>query len=281
MSDDKQLGYWIEWKQRCALGLCGQDARQSMTSFVANHMTSQLHDESFRFGLGDEWTPDLSVNQCWHYFEVHFVTKQNKHGKRYKDWLFARTATSNDAPLKVILGGVKNLLRDVSREYLRKERGRKGQISLDEPVGASDDHGPSRLDVWLVDSATPSDAAVHNDDLRWAAVHANNVFRSMSRRLKIAVMARACETALSNPTILALAQCGKSVITDCHTKWIASLAESVKAACPKESRDTQRQLVLCVILEIQRLALAWASTETDCAEFLSSIETSSSQDSRP
>lgn len=116
----------------CLVLICGANnvkeiCVHSLSSFCPALCVSDEQQGPHRFASDAE--------DGWHRFETHLLLKNTRGGKRYKDWLFARAEHVEWHPWDAIQGGATLLLRDVVREYLRREHAPDRVTSLHRPVG--------------------------------------------------------------------------------------------------------------------------------------------------
>ena len=149
---------WCQWKARCALGLCDRPTQGRLATFAMQRLRRYARRASGLTNLIDGADRRLphDAAQAWHLFETHALAVLTREGKAYKEWLFARTQNTGDAPCDVVEAGASLMLRDVARRFLMNECLRPGTRSLDAPVTGSVDETLTYRDL-LPDAMTPAD----------------------------------------------------------------------------------------------------------------------------
>lgn len=260
---------WIEWKQRCALDLCSAAARTALRSF-AGARCQNFARKCRETGRADGAAPPLlAAADAWHLLETHLVVKTDAAGKRYKDWLFARVAgRAGQAALDAIQGGATLIMRDVVREHLRREYSPREFTSLNAPL--SDGDVPLTLEDILPGGADPADEAGQREIERLAGEHASGFFREMSRRERVALLARELGLSLAHPAVARAAGCGKSMLCAAFRESVTRVAARLLADYGREDLPGVRVLTVRVLDRLTKAVLDWAAiSENACAHLFS------------
>lgn len=266
------LSAWTEWKERCALGLCGPEAQHALRTYGGKRFREFVARYAFLAPGRDPAGATPSPADCWHLFETHLTVGRGSEGKRYKDWLFARVALSRDPPLKTIRCGALLLMRDVAREYLRKEFSSTPTLSLQAPPPGAGE-GSLNLEDLLPGHVDPSAEAARHEIERLAHDYAGRFFKDMSRRERIAVLARHLGLSLADPAVEQAAGCGKSALNKSYHVLLARLGTCVKADYPGEDREMLALFALAVIEQAEKSTIAWARMENALSGFFKEVKT--------
>lgn len=257
--------YWCEWKQFCALDLCSEPARQALTHFGSTRfsnclrkylsLTNLTHPDGAMPGAGD----------CWHLFESFLQIKSNKGGKRYKDWLFHRAKIGRGSQESLLASGASLLMRDVVRDYLRKEFPNKRNRSLQVPtIGTGTD--TVTLEDLIPGAADPADEAGLAELEEIAKGQARDCFDGLDRRFKIAMAARGKCLSLSDPVVERAAGCTKSTIYLSLRAGVEGLVRGLQREFNGEDPETVRLLMVLVLDGVKKLAVRWFESENEPAE---------------
>jgi hypothetical protein len=261
MQESIDLQFWVEWKQRCALGLCSQETICGLRRFAEIRFRHFLRKYVHRTNLGHDQSLPVATD-AWHLFETHLTLKTSGQGKQYKDWLFARLQNSSDPPLAVIQGGATLLMRDVVREHLRKEFSPSTVQSLNQPCVNEgfeftlEDLLPGRLD--------PAREAEQREFEKLARVGANTFFEQMNQRERIGFLAKQLDIPLAHPAVQTAAGCGKSMVHAAFRDAVIRLAARLHTDFAQDDPGAVRCLTVMTLGEINTLVLDWANSEKTC-----------------
>lgn len=235
--------HWMEWKQTCALGLCGPEAQSGLQAYVHGRFLRYTSDYALPSKSSGQYPPVITPRDAWHWFETYFQLHHNREGKCYKAWLFARVNTSSTA-LQSIESGVSRLLRDVVRERLRKEQPHPRTQSLDGPH--SIDSGTLSLEE-LLPCSSDTASEVEQRDLETLAIQlAEGVLGALTKRERIAMLTREQGLSYAHPDVLKRADCGKTMLAKAHPTALKKIAGHASNACPNESRSVQASLAIAL-----------------------------------
>lgn len=258
------LEHWTEWMDRCALGLCAPASRQSLQQFAASRFSRFAHAYATRTSAGNPRQLTPPPPDAWHLFETHLRLRNTRSGKSYKQWLLARTASAGGQALDVIQGGATLIMRDVVRDALRREYAPRWMGSLNRPCG---EPGAPTLEE-LIPSSTCTTASVEDREMSAMAVTgAERIFSGLSRRQRIALLARECGLSLSSPRAIHAAGCRKSVLYDAFLTALKTTADATRAQHPGERQDFLADLAIRTLAQLRRLALTWGRSEIGLRRF--------------
>ncbi|MCX7817918.1 MAG: hypothetical protein N2652_01700 [Kiritimatiellae bacterium] len=249
------LAAWEEWRARCALGRCGEATRTCLHRFVHSRAAAFL----FRAGTDGRAIGSPTPAELWHRLEVHLVADRTRARQPYKQWLFARAAPLHgEARLDAIQGGAALILRDVLREWLRREGPAPASVSLEDPV-------PGCEDLRYADLVGGEDARerIEARDLEAAARQlASAAFWAAPRTVRVGLCLRALGRPLFGPLAERLAGCG-------HTKLAASVRRFVEdlaaAAMRRHPREEAFEIAMRAPAWARKLALDWGRAEISMA----------------
>ena len=263
---------WTEWKDRCAIGLCTGPVQNELRSFAAVHFTLYLRRYAYRTNSSFVQA-DLAEGEAWHLFETHLAVRNTRQGKRYKEWLFARMPGTERDDLESLAGGAALIIRDAAREHLRREYTSTDFISLNSPVQGADSAGLTLEDL-LPGTMDPVDEVATREFERLAVEHAKDLIADMSRRDKIALLAKELGISLAHPEVEKAAGCRKSVLNESYQSFILGTAEKMKETYSKDDPASVRMLTLLTLREIKDLVRIWAGSSAESGRLLSIAEAS-------
>lgn len=237
------LSAWTEWKRRCARALCSAPTQQCLGAFGKSRFWKILR----RYNGNSGSLP----KDPWHLFETHVHVRATRRGKRYKDWLFARTELSDDPALDVIQGGASLIMRDVVREHLRHEGSMPNTQSLDDPLTLANSNPVSLLDV-LASDIDPIAAVCLREYGVLARRHAATFLPDVTPREHTVLMARHMNLSLIHPAVLRVARCRKTLLNDTHRALLTRIARALKRMYENEVADSVITLTLMTVREMAR-----------------------------
>ncbi len=267
------LEHWTEWRARCALLLCGEEARAALPAFVQVRFAKYLRQYgAYLAGGGDGRLPLPAENDAWHLFETHLAVDETRDGRVYKSWLFDRIAGSPDDPLSVIQGGATLLTREVVREYLRREQSPPGTISMQAPLVEGE--STWTIEDLLPDSADPAGEAARHEYETLADGAAAALFETATLRERVAVLAKDLGLSCAHPAVSTAAGCGKTLIARAWQTLMQRLAEQVQKSFAGEDRAEQAILANLTVTALQSRVYAWAKVEKTTARLFELEEAS-------
>lgn len=143
---EQKLSSWMEWKERCALELCGNDTKHQLCDYAWR----QGYDMAQAIGLdiclltGEAFADEAdsltkAKNLVWAYFEQRSLAGTHASGKHYKEWIYDYAAEIDNPEhmLGAILTGVElqmqMVMRTVFSEQLATIRERQNHGRVDQP----------------------------------------------------------------------------------------------------------------------------------------------------
>jgi len=251
------LDQWREWHTQCAAARCQAATREALCLFGwlrFKHYARIVGGPA----IASNALPDAAG--CWHLVETRLATGRTRRDKRYKDWLFDR-AGGTTATLDAVQGGASLLLRDVVRDFLRREGPRAHQVSLDAPVGEGG-QGPTLADL-LPDEP---DAAVDRRDLaRLARPLAQTFLARLPERDRLIVLARHLGVPLYHPAVESMAGVRKSRVAGIWQDVFRRLAAWVNERQGGEDRAARLAISLLAATELETLIFSWGRLEKTAA----------------
>lgn len=226
---------WQAWKQACAAALCSEEHAAELRRFGQSRFAGYLERYGARVGLRGQAGRLPTATDAWHLFETHAQVTTHREGKRYKEWLFVRAEQCPRPWLDTIESSVTLMIRDVVREYLRREHTPRFMESLHRSIPASDGNGGLPLEELLPDSDEPLEELMQKEIHEAARMAAQRFFPSMDQRERIALWARSRGFALTDPDVQHWAGCGRSVLHSTHSACVARLCEGIRKSHPDES----------------------------------------------
>jgi hypothetical protein len=199
----------------------------------------------------------LSDSDAWHLLETHMTLPHAANSKAYKQWLFARTEGSPDAPFDIVQGGATLLMRSVVREHLRKEYSPTSHVSTNQPPAANDS-ATAMNEAWLSGTTDTRDSVALRELRAMASQDATARFGQLDTRTRLALAARHFRVALSSLALLALAQCGKSAMHSAYRDAATSLLDDIRATYSGEDETTVRELALLTFESLTHCCVEWA-----------------------
>jgi hypothetical protein len=269
----RTLENWKQWKAKCALGLCDNDVRRELQGFVS---VKFMH--FVRIGMdwaGRQGSPGaaVSVAEAWHRFETHFRLHKSPDGKSFKVWLFARKNTRGYGIQEAVEAGATVLVRDVVREYLRKECPDLRMVSFSGGAGGSAPDGQ----VLSVEELLPCEAdtarAVEERELdAMAREEAPGAFAQLNRKQRVALLAYQAGLSLIHPTAIKAAECSRTTLHASFRSALAGIAAAARARYAHEEMRMQALLACRMYEHVGRLAFAWGKSELGIDGFCNGIE---------
>lgn len=265
----KDLQHWQAWHRKCVLSACEPAARDALQSFASKHWRHYANRCSGMIERGNGALTMPTAEVAWHDFEAGLRLRRSRRGKVYKQWLFARIPShAGDAQrLAAIEGGASLIMRDVVRERFRREMSRRGTFSLNAPVAGSSSEPLTVQDLLPSPISTRDDVYQRDLAVLGAAIARELCCDGLSRRAKIALLAREWGVSSAHPAILRAAACGKSVIYTAYHDALKKIAGTVNRRFREDDRKTRACLAVAtwqaLIPELQE----WAKSENLMTDF--------------
>lgn len=271
--DAEPLHCWNEWRELCALGRCSEGTVEYLQHFAHVRFYSLVDRYAHRTGVEETQTlvAGIGSRESWHLLESRFVVQSTRHGKRYKDWLFARLERSGSPSLDVIQGGATLILRDAVREYLRLEFSPPRTQSLNQPLRSSTGDCLMLEDL-LPDKYHAADETAHREYARLAEGHAETFFKDTDERDRIVIFARGLGIRFAAPQIAKLTGRKKSVLSDTYRSVVERIAAGIQRLYPEEDNASLLMLSRLTLEAVTERTILWGKSERDLAPFFLSIE---------
>lgn len=256
-----ELKDWTEWKILCARKLCSEDVQTRLGSFAQSRFGIQLQRQVFTTNLqdNDALRQLPSADDAWHQFESFAALKQTREGKRYKDWIFARVEGGKGLPLDIIQSGATLIMRSVVRAHLKAEYTPRMTVSMDQPLGNSE----LTMGDLLPGKVAPVDEVAANEYNLLAKEHVENLFKELSYRERIGLLAKFNGVALDNEKVLKAAGCGKSILNQVVRDMLAKLREDIKREYCDDGYDAITAFTILVVQELEKKLNHWKSLESN------------------
>jgi len=239
--------HWVEWKKVCSADLCVAETASALRSFGSMQFAAYLKRYASRVGHYGSAMNVVEVRDAWHLLETFSRVGTTRKGKRYKDWLFQRAEDDSGRRLSALEGGASLLMRDVVRDYLRKEHAPAFMISMNKPLGLEGGSALT-LEELLPDQVSPLDEMSEREWRALAHQHAGKVYPSLDTRERLVIWARASGLALNDPRLLKRTQCSGSLLYLVHRECIHRIGIEIKK---EYSEETPSALIhfTCMMLE--------------------------------
>lgn len=203
--------HWAEWFEKCALALCGDEAKHALGIFA-----HERYEQAFRRALGERKMPrnelpsearelisSTELGACWYDLEASYwyggrdIASGNESGngaKAYKTF-YRETAATKPTPDEA-----RKYLEGSSTKYLILSRCRTiVSESIPRVGGRVDESGNSREDLVLENESDPASVCPLMDTQ--FGEDANQVFSRLTTEEKILILASMNEISLEHPEI--------------------------------------------------------------------------------
>jgi len=265
MPDLKQ---WREWTAQCALGLCAAETRADLRAFVSLRFRHCARKCCFLTNADDPVQLFPSPADAWHLFESRLRLHQTRAGKSYKQWLLARDGAGADRAS--MESGVSLLVRDVVREYLRREHMPRTFAALEQPVAGLTGEAVSLRELLPGDADTA--AAVEQRELdALADTCARDLMVRLSRREQVALLARETGRSITDQAVLQAAGCGKSELSRAYHKALQSIAAHVRSRFRGEDPEGAAAIACATLAQLKILLSRDFSWEPELAHPFSKV----------
>jgi hypothetical protein len=213
---------WEEWGERCALAKTGAQARERLTRFLGQRFQSYLQRYARR-SLASQAPrrPDGDAD-CAHLFESWCALRQRRDGKAYKQWLAHR----GEGEASDYESGASLLMRDVVREWLRRECSPRGAISLHAPLGDAA-HGLSLADL-LPAPPAPLGPAQEEEWQDWLRQRVPRWLEGLGETGRMAFLARAAGLPFNHPRVIAATQASRSTLHERYRQEVLRIGREVR-----------------------------------------------------
>jgi hypothetical protein len=265
-----ELKDWMLWKQHCAAEACPPATRAVLQAFGHSrfHRYAAAYAHTTNVPEAHVLTP--SPAEAWHLFESWTRLRNTRSGKAYKAWLLARPAGGESA-LASIESGASLLMRDVVREYLRREFP-SAHIAAVTPTHPGGDVTVPSLDELLPDPDDPRARLVARDLERIAYTRVGPAFAALTPRERTALLARELNLSLAHPLVTTAAGCGKSALFKLYPAALAKIADQARLACPGEPPHILGRLAILIFDAVRDTIFSWGHAEKTVSAFFRCME---------
>jgi len=255
---------WDEWKERCAVKLCGADSREDLCLYGGPVISR--HWNKFNLDFKQPFDTD---EERWHVFESDMHLCSGKTGKRWKDWLFEKAENSSDDFVTVLEKEAYVCMATTIRKYSVAEGYRKARL---EGVWLDSIHEPASLhsgsDITIGDKIRGNPWESPALQAEWAELreiarsYAADAFNALDHAGKVAVLADRLEISLADSHVIEFARVKKSVLYDRIEKLSASVRETVRADCSSsEDPQTVEALIGFTLEAVREASIVWGKPE--------------------
>ncbi len=261
-----QRNSWEEWKERCAVKLCGADSRKDLCLYggpVISRLWNRLNPDFNQ--------PFDTDEQRWHVFESYMHLCSGKTGKRWKDWLFEKAENSSDDFVTVLEKEAHECMATTVRKFVSAEGYRKARRegvylkSIHEPASP---HAGS--DITIGDNIRGNSWENPASQAAWAELraiahsYAVNMFNTLDHPGKVAVLADRLGISLADQHVIKFAGVMKSVLYDRLKKEKLSSAVREKLHEDYNSSEDPQTVEALVGLTMEAVGIAgitWGKLE--------------------
>ncbi len=238
-------GQWGEWRRRCAIDKCAGPTAQALAAFVGSRFRHYAIPVVGECAVDTEIPDDQT---CFHLLEHWMSVARPVSGRRYKEWLFARTrGQSGRQRLSTLLAGASLVVRSVVRKWLANER-RPKEFPLDAPVPGLE--GVTFVDLIPDENAMAAEETLLRD---LADSLADEIFGGMATPTRLVMLARAARLPLYHPLLLGEFGFGKTKAADTWKEVLAEIARRIMKRWPDEPAGWKVGLALRTSDAIDRL----------------------------
>ena len=269
MNTDEQhaVDAWMEWKKQCAYDLCADGTKAYLLEYAVARFRKWLERCACAMRVSARQHATMSGRDVWHLLETRMTAGKDLRGKRYKDWLFRRVQLSEDSPLDVIQGGATLVMREAVRDLLRQEAAPGWMLSLGQPLTGQGEEDLMLEDI-LAGGVNPADEAALREYEAIAGEHACDVFKDMTQRERIAVLARKLGLSLACEDVERAAGCKKSVLSELYRGFAGRVGELLRNRYSGEDMESILVLALMTMDRIAEEVLRWGKTEESCSRIV-------------
>ncbi|MDP6526240.1 MAG: hypothetical protein QGI24_02810 [Kiritimatiellia bacterium] len=266
-----QIQNWFEWKRQCALALCSPCTRHVLRQFAHARFRYYVAKYLHRTNLRNPAVISVEDRQAWHLFESHLELKTTRRGKAYKNWLLSRANEDEEGAIQALESGASLIVRDVVREFMRKEISPPRTMSLSRPL--NDDFArPMTMADLLPGEIDPTSKVEMREYSELAGGHAGDAFDDMKRREKIAVFCRSMGISLAHHVVAEITGCRKSSLSNSYRDAITRIASHIQHKYVKEDSESVKTLTLMTVQIVKEKVVAWAKLEKSCARLFKVAE---------
>jgi hypothetical protein len=257
------LEAWREWKERCAIALCGENAHANLAAYGEAVFSKCWHKYASGVGL-----PFQSRAEGWQLFESYMHTESGKTGKRWKDWLFERAQNSSDDFVTVLEKVTYACMRTAVAKYCTDEGHLKASksgfrlASWDAPLTNASDSKTTTGDVYLGPAwENPSQIAEWNELREIARKEAAELFNKLDQKSKTALLADCLDISLAARAVVALAGKEKSALYDSLPNIMKQAESHLRDTYSPEDARTLQALIALTKEALHEVSFLWGKSE--------------------
>ena len=232
---------WRAWKKACAADLCPAETAASLRRFGAVRFAGCVRRAGYA---------SLTTRDPWHLVETYSQVNRTRAGKRYKDWLFARTEGMVGDWAACVEGGVSLLMRSAVREFLRCEHAPLFMVSLDQPIG----NGSFSLADLLPEPADRRGDVEDGEIETLAARMADTMALSLSRTDLVLLWARTHGISFADPKVAKMTRQGKTMLYARFQEVVESVSRTLREELPREDAGVMRDLLMKTVMQLGVMA---------------------------
>ena len=294
-----KLDSWSEWKDRCAIRLCGNETKGDLLKFGVPRIIGRFAEFNLKRLLVFE-AGDTEI-KCWHFFESYMHDVSKTTGKRWKDWLFEKAALSTDPATTVLEKESQYCIKTAVDRHLREEGEIKstiverGSITMETFLSSREDQTDARLPHITKDEKRSFDSEsegrspdpgeeVGRKELRLIArALAQEYFTGLEHHARVAILADSMDISLKNPVVEAAAGRKSSVLYAClnsakssrngkpgkYGQVFIELRGLADKKYESDDPDTFNFLIAAAILALSEIAYLWGKSEKSLKDLFS------------
>lgn len=267
-----QAQNWLEWQSQCALALCSTGTQAVLRQFAHRRFRYYVRKYLYRTNLKTPTAVSIEEPQSWHLFESHLRLKTTRQGKAYKKWLISRAhCKQEEMVIPSMESGASLIIRNVVREFLRKELSPRKSISLSRPLRDDLDQPMTMADL-LHGKANPANEVEMLEYSELAGTHAGEAFDDMKMRERIALFCRSMGISLTNHVVCEIAGCQKSSLSNAYREAIIRIAANLQRKYKEEDVESVKTLTLMTVQIVKEKVIAWAKLEKACTGLFKVVE---------
>ena len=223
---------WQQWKKVCSFSACsdqvkarlGELGHLRLKKYIFGVHENVFEDDKKRLidrlntsSILDTEHTNFVVN-AWHLFDSRIVKMGEKKGG--KNWL-----AENASSLGALEGRASNLFREVAREYVLEELGRRGDRKHDHLSRPVNEEGLTIEDLLQDSTPDPKDEIIAKDLIDEVKFMAKKFFDTLEFCDKISMLTIPLHLSIADDKIVKLSGLGKSRLAERKKNLIQSFGE--------------------------------------------------------
>ncbi len=252
---------WEDWKKLCAIDNCGINAMDNLGTYGSEVFSRLWKKFNPDIGLPFEFKLD-----CWRRFESYMHTTSRINGKRWKDWLFERAELSNDDFVTVLeketYACIKTVVIQISSNEGQFKPFKAGVRMI--PVFApllplGNPH--ATIGATLRAPGNPRQNAAWNELCRIAREEANNLFRTLDRKSRAALLADSLKISLDESAVKKLAGAKKTTLYSRLKETEQQAEAKLQKTYSTEEPRTLQELLSLTKEALRDASFLWGKSE--------------------